>query len=141
MKRFNLSLLCKNCFLFFLNFAYMYQVPTYFVCTNLERCNLRINIRHWRWIQVAQRLFESTDLKCARGTHNWDEILSKEVLRWSTCRLRFCCWLLDHVICLKLRKWKCCQQIQKIHSKWSWMKVFVMLWVAQNNNIFFSQKR
>ena len=25
-------------------------------------------------------------------------------LRWSTCPLVFCWWLLDHVICLKLRK-------------------------------------
>ena len=47
--------------------------------------------------------------------------------RWSTCRLKFFSWLLDHVIYLKLRNVLLLLQaelLHKIHSIWSLVKIY-----------------
>ena len=69
-------------------------------------------------------------------------IMTSITLRWSTCRLRFFSWLLDHVIYLKLRiklLFLQAKQILKIHSKWSWLKKFVIL--SENSCNFFLSLR
>ena len=75
-----------------------------------------------------------------RGLEMWKSGNRPRRLGWPTCVLVCFSWLLNHVICLKMKKkllFLQAEQIHKmgriIHSKWSWVKNVVILSVKKVN--------
>ena len=106
----------------------------------------KIDFLKWAWFFLALFISNFENNK----VHLWSVFKVLLLFRWSTCPLAFGCWLLDHVISLKLREivvW----QSEQIHKMWSfftqtgprlsfWVKLVVILWICSAcKQLFLSQ--